>query len=26
MTRIEPLKFTSLTDQVDVVITAHGGE
>jgi len=23
---IEPLKFTSLTDQVDVVITAHGGE
>jgi small subunit ribosomal protein S9 len=22
---IEPLKFTSLTDQVDVVITAHGG-
>ena len=21
----EPLKFTSLTDQVDVVVTAHGG-
>ncbi len=22
---VEPLKFTSLADQVDVVITAHGG-
>ena len=22
---IEPLKFTSLTEQVDVVVTAHGG-
>src|ERR1051326_691622 len=22
---VEPLKFTSLSDQVDVVVTAHGG-